>query len=350
MNVKEIISCSWYNFPLFEAALKKQLSLRTNLDSPITMRNAKNIAKSIKAKPSDIKAEVIIADLVERGFDFSKIIVKHDGLFKRNYSKDISDVYLDMVKDILVFNVSRDSLYDILPEGLFHHVFGNLEADNRNQEFEKLKQEEDNARKFFLPFDNEFFYQNIKLETELRKFFRNPDYFFQQLFFFDKTIPDKFIRKLTSYLLFADNIIGNLELTALCLSDIIGEKVEKQKYYISENKTEREIGDERFLKESTLGDSFICGDFPPEGKCIWEFSIILIDESAIMKYIEEENGVMFKLIEIFYEYFIPYEIEVKTKIICNNTVPFILGTSAGKEKDIHELSGSDNYLGYNSII
>ncbi|OQX72293.1 MAG: hypothetical protein B6D61_14220 [Bacteroidetes bacterium 4484_249] len=299
MNVKEIISCSWYNFPLFEAALKKQLSLRTNLDSPITMRNAKNIAKSIKAKPSDIKAEVIIADLVERGFDFSKIIVKHDGLFKRNYSKDISDVYLDMVKDILVFNVSRDSLYDILPEGLFHHVFGNLEADNRNQEFEKLKQEEDNARKFFLPFDNEFFYQNIKLETELRKFFRNPD---------------------------------------------------KQKYYISENKTEREIGDERFLKESTLGDSFICGDFPPEGKCIWEFSIILIDESAIMKYIEEENGVMFKLIEIFYEYFIPYEIEVKTKIICNNTVPFILGTSAGKEKDIHELSGSDNYLGYNSII
>ena len=104
------------------------------------------------------------------------------------------------------------------------------------------------------------------------------------------------------------------------------------------------------MKESTLGDSFICGDFPPEGKCIWEFSIILIDESAIMKYIEEENGVMFKLIEIFYEYFIPYEIEVKTKIICNNTVPFILGTSADKEKDIHELSASDNYLGYNSII
>jgi len=314
------------------------------------MKDPKNIAKSIKAKPSDINAEVIIADLVERGFDFNKMVVKHEGLFKRNYSKDISDVYLDMIKDILVFNVSRDSFYDILPEGLFHHVFGNLGAGSRQQEFEKLKQEEDNARKFFLPFDNEFFYQNIKLETELRKFFRNPDYFFQQLFFFDKTIPDKYIKKLTSYLLFADNIVGDLELTALCLSDIIGEKLEKQKYYITDNKAGREIRDEYSLKESTLGDNFICGDFSPEGKCIWEFSIILNDESAIKKYIEKEDGVMYKLIELFYEYFIPYEIEVKTKIICNNTVPFVLGTSAGKEKGISELSGSDNYLGYNSII
>jgi len=310
----------------------------------------KNIAKSIKAMLSDINAEVIIADLIERGFDFNKIIVKHEGLFKRNYSKDISDVYLDMVIDILVFFVSRDSLYDILPEGLFHHVSGNLSADNRNQEFEKLKQEKDNARKFFLPFDNEFFYQNIKLEIELRKFFRNPDYFFQKLFFFDKNIPDEFIKKLTSYLLFADNIIGNLEHTARCLSDIIGEKVETSKFNLSENKTGSEIKDEHFLRESTLGDNFICSDFSYEGRCTWEFSIILNDESAIKKYIEKEDGFTYKLIEVFYEYFIPYEIEVQTKIICNKTVPFVLATTAGKEKDIPELYESNNYLGYNSII
>ena len=312
------------------------------------MKDPKNIAKSIKSKPSDINAEVIIADLIERGFDFNKIFVKHDGLFKRNFSKDISDVYLDMIKDILVFNVSRDSIYDILPEGLFHHVFGNLGADNRNREFEKLKQEEDNARKFFLPFDNEFFYQNIKLEIELRKFFRYPDYFFQKLFFFDKIIPGKFIRKLTTYLLFANNIIGDLELTARCLSDIIGEKVENSKYYLSENKTVNEIKDEHFLREDTLGDNFICGDLSSEGRYIWEFSIILNDGSAIKKY--KEDGVMYKLIEVFYEYFIPYEIEVKTKITCNKTVPFVLGTTAGKEKDIPELYESDYYLGYNSII
>ena len=314
------------------------------------MKDIKNMAKSIKAMLSDINVEVIIADLIERGFDFNKIIVKHEGLFKRNYSKDISDVYFDMVIDVLVFFVSRDSLYDILPEGLFHHTFDNLCADNRNQEFEKLGQEEDNARRFFLPFDNEFFYQNIKLEIELRKFFRNPDYFFQKLFFYDKNIPDKFIRKLTTYLLFSNSIIGNLELTAHCLSDIIGEKVEKSKYYLSKKSNSSEIKDEHLLKEVSLGDNFICGGLSSEGTCIWEFSIILNDESAVKKYIEKKDGFMYKIIELFYEYFIPYEIEAKTKIICNKTVPFILGTAARKEKDISELIESDNYLGYNSKI
>lgn len=310
------------------------------------MKDYKKIAKSIKAMLSDISTRVIIADLIERGFDFNKIIVKHQGLFARNYSKDISDVYLDMINDILVFSVSRDSLYDTLPEGLFHHVF----AGNSNRELEKLKQEENNARKFFLPFDNEFFYQNIKLEIELRKFFRNPGYFFQKLFFFDQTIPDKFIKKLTSYLLFANNIIGDLEMTAHCLSDIIGEKVETQKYYLTANNTESEIEDDHFLRGPSLGDNFICGDFSSEGKYFWEFSITLNDEHTIKNYIEQEDGYMQKLIKVFYEYFVPYEIEAKTKIICNKTVPLVLGAVAGKEKDFSVPFGPDNYLGHNTII
>ncbi len=311
------------------------------------MKDHKNIAHSINAMSSDINSEVILADLLERGLDFNKIIIEYKGLFKRNYSKDILDVYIDGIKDILVFVLSRDSMYDILPEGVFHSVFGNLSSDNYKKEIEKQKKEEANARKFFRPFDNEFYYQKLKLETELIKFYRNPDYFFQELYFSNVPIPERFIKKLTSYILFADNIIGNIELTAQCLSDIIGEKVEHSKYFRSGNKVGNDIDEGHKIKEPSLGVNLICGGFISEERDIWEFSVILGENPSIAKFIDKENGYIFKVIEIFYEYFIPYEIEVNTKVICDKSEPFVLSETNGSTPELVE---SANYLGYNSIL
>jgi len=238
-------------------------------------------------------------------------------------------------------------MYDILPEGVFHSVFDNLSGDNYKKEIEKQKQEEAYARKFFRPFDNEFYHQKLKLETELKKFYKNPDYFFQQLYFSNESFPDIYIKKLTSYILFADNIIGDIEITAQCLSDIIGEKVEHSKCYRSGNREDNAIKEGSQIKGATLGIDFICGDFNSEGRDIWEFSIILSEKSELNKFIDKDKGHIYKFIEVFYEYFIPFEIEAKTKIICDNMKPFILGETDGPDLELVE---SANYLGYNSIL
>jgi hypothetical protein len=312
------------------------------------MNDLKTVANTIKSMLTDINAEVVVADLIESGLDFEKILVRHDGLFKRNFSKDISDVYYDMVKEMLTLHISHDSLYDILPDGLFHHIFSDFNPENRRLEFEKLKEEEKNARKFFLPFDYEFFIQYVKLELTLRKYFKNPEKFVHQLLLFEKSIAEEYAVKLASYLLFVDKIIGNVELTAKCLADILGQEVKYAIYYLNDNLSfsNNQIENLQLNMGGILGDNYICGSTVSEGRNVWEFSILLKENKAVEKYVEQENNQINEVLQVFYEYFIPIEIEVKTKIISEKTTPFIIGEDSTKQTD--EMANS--YLGYNTIV
>lgn len=316
------------------------------------MNDLKTVANTIKSMLIDINAEVVIADLIESGFDFEKILIKHDGLFKRNFSKDISDVYYDMVKELLILHVSHDSFYDTLPKGLFHNIFSDFNPENRRLEFEKLKEEEENARKFFLPFDHEFFMQYMTLELTLRKYFKNPEKFIHNLLLIGKNIPDEYVAKLTSYLLFVDKIIGNTKLTTLCLSDILGREVTHSVYYISDNVSynNNEIENLHFSRGTILGDNYICGNTVSEGRNVWEFSIILEDDKAVEKYIEKENNQIREVLKEFYEYFIPIEIEVRTNIICINVTSFVIGEDSVHKSNMTTNYQSDNYLGFNTVI
>ncbi len=312
------------------------------------MNDLKTVANTLKSMLADINAEVIVADLIESGFEFEKILVKHDGLFKRNFSKDISDVYYDMVKELLTFHISHDSLYDILPDGLFHSIFSDFNTENRGLEFERLKTEEKNARKFFIPFDYEFFIQYVKLELTLRKYFKNPERFIHNLLLFDKNISEKYAVKLNSYLLFVDKIIGNIELTALCLSDILGQEVRQSSYYFSDSLgyNNNHIKNQFIKRGAILGDNYICGNTVSEGRDVWEFTILLNENNAIEKYIELENKQISEVLKVFYEYFIPIEIEVRTKLICENTSPFFISA----EENQGSVETANNYLGFNTVI
>lgn len=316
------------------------------------MNDLKTIANTIRSRMIDINAEVVIADLIESGFDLQKILIKHDGLFKRNFSRDISDAYYDMVKELLVLHISHDSFYDILPDGLFHNIFSDFNPETRRLEFEKLKEEEDNARKFFLPFDNEFFLQYVKLELILRKHFENPGKIIHAILLFDKNISEEYMAGLTSYLLFADKIIGNAKLTALCLSDILGRDVKCSEYYISDNLSfnNNKIENLHSTTDTILGGNYICGSTVSEGRNVWEFSIILKNDKDVEKYIEKESSQIDGVLKVFYEYFVPLEIEVRTIIVCDNANPFIIGVDSIRETAETTTQYTNNYLGFNTII
>ena len=95
-----------------------------------------------------------------------------------------------------------------------------------------------------------------------------------------------------------------------------------------------------------MGDNYTCGNTVSEGRDVWEFSIILSDDKAIKKYIEQEKNQINNVLKVFYEYFIPIEIEVKTNFICNETTPFIIGEDAVQET----FETENNYLGFNTVI
>lgn len=102
--------------------------------------------------PPDITAETLLNYLPS-----SDRHVELKGSHKRNAYEDILSISQEDCQ--MTVELSRDGLYDILPEALFHPVdrFENLPANDYKErfaeEYEMQQLEEANARRFFAPFD-----------------------------------------------------------------------------------------------------------------------------------------------------------------------------------------------------
>lgn len=92
------------------------------------------------------------------------------GLHKRNAYSDILDIE-QIDKDTLLVDIARNSLYDALPEYMFHPIdrFNELpkleEKERFAEEYEKQEREKENARRFFAPIDTLLF----KLRMDVRE-------------------------------------------------------------------------------------------------------------------------------------------------------------------------------------
>ena len=116
------------------------------------------------------KAEAVCASLVESGFDYNDIITNYLGTFKRIFSTDIAyfEVEEEVEKKVKLF-INRDSIYDVLPEGLFHQSRGINAVNSVSEavaEHKRYKEEERETRKFFAPIEQVIFQFSLFAELE----------------------------------------------------------------------------------------------------------------------------------------------------------------------------------------
>jgi type VI secretion system protein ImpH len=130
-----------------------------------------------KALQSDIRLEVILADLLTENLNMDDVIIESDSLFKRNYHYDIESAGETEQgtgkKKKLRFVVNREGIYDQLPEDLFHQVPDTKYVADKYEAIQEIKEQQElerNSRLFFQPIEQEFYNQRIKLELEERKF------------------------------------------------------------------------------------------------------------------------------------------------------------------------------------
>ncbi|MET0571502.1 MAG: type VI secretion system baseplate subunit TssG [Pedobacter agri] len=122
---------------------------------------------------TDYKAVTFGAELVEGGIvDIDKIEILPVGGDTRAFSKDLKgshDYYSDSrLSTRHRIEINREGLYDMLPEGLFHHIpKGNsaLDEEAMIKDIIQRREEEKNARLFFSPFDIEI--NHIRMIAEL---------------------------------------------------------------------------------------------------------------------------------------------------------------------------------------
>lgn len=150
------------------------------------------VDKHANTLQTDFRAEVIAANLVEQGYDWSKILLSREGAAKRLYAKDIEEIQLQFsqyeLSDYLLIKTNKEGIYDILPEGLFHQNIKTRHTKDKEDILEEIRihrEEEFFARKFFQLFEIELDQVLVDIslfETKYDRRISHPNYikiFFQ---------------------------------------------------------------------------------------------------------------------------------------------------------------------------
>jgi hypothetical protein len=314
------------------------------------MKDLGQLVRSINSYPSDIKAEVLMADLIENGLTDSDFLIYFASLFKRGFSRDIlnaDQVMLNDTQETLAVYVARDGLYDLLPEGLFHASPESVVSSGKGMASDSRKDRkiEEETRRFFLPFENEFFYQRIQLELNERAILRklsdsSLDEFFLEFWKLDRSLPEELIVRLSAMLPFVREIAGDFEMTSSCLGVLLDEDVTHTIHYSSGPDPGSGNGSTSGarLGKAVLGADLITEGYHLESCKTIKFSIGPLKKTGIEPYLK--NGEITRFISCFCSFFLPAEMDYEFVV----TIP--------EEYQEFALAGreSGSALGYNTII
>jgi|GEM_PF-1673772 len=134
--------------------------------------------KDLSQKHENIKAESFLTSLMESIADTN---LEFQGVFSRNYLNDIilADYEKVMDKQLLNIKLSRDSLFHILPEGLFfrENELRKAAKEKNEEKFKALEEqiirEKQKILSFFYPFDKTYFSLRFDLEKKINEFASN---------------------------------------------------------------------------------------------------------------------------------------------------------------------------------
>ena len=315
------------------------------------MEDLDQLIEIINKYPSDIKAEVLIADLIKEGFSHTDFLIYFDSLFKRRYSKDVlkaEKIVINDIEEILAIRLARDGLYDLLPEGLFHASSDEVVTTSRGMASDSKKESgiEKETRKFFQPFENELFYQKVQLELQERSILQklndnSLDDFFLDFWKIDRSLPDVLIIRLSALLPFVREIAGDFRMTASCLGSILSEEVDYSIHYKSDMRPEQgrsESDESCSLGNTRLGVSMIPGQHSEESFKAIRFIIGPLKNSGIEPYLE--NGNIAGFIDCFCNYFVPMEITPEFEVIMDE----------GQNRFVLSSDDIESILGYSTAI
>jgi hypothetical protein len=286
-------------------------------------KSLEELAKEIESISYDIRAEIIANELIKsEQISPDGITVSNQGQFSRAYRRDILGVTIQDnnydKNEYLSLLLSRDSLYDVLPEGFVHSLNENgteKSVGRMIKEHKHQKKQEAEARVFFAPFEDEIFNYRTKIESVERDFLyklngSKPLDFFYDFWGLSQDYPAVLVSKFIQILPYAYQIVGDAELACHCLASIIEEKV---RFTTMSSKEYSDQSQEINLGENRLGVDFICGNNYMDYSMNVTIEIGPITNASFESYIH--NGEVKLFIDCFYEHFFPLEVEIKTILL-----------------------------------
>lgn len=173
--------------------------------------------------PSDINVEILLRYLCDRPRK-----VEFKGVHKRNAYLDIIDAE-EKEDGALLLSLGRHSLYDSLPEYMFHPMdrFSNIRDVEKKERFEeeeeKQTREISNATRFFYPVDVALLHENMEVGERLERHFTDNHVLISMIAdrLHEEQTENRYIRLALTFLPMVARIRGNRTLLTIMLRKIL---------------------------------------------------------------------------------------------------------------------------------
>lgn len=217
----------------------------------------------LKNIPEDINVELLLSYFPEESY---RVVFR--GLHKRNSYKDIADVE-EKRDGTLLFGIGRNSLYNALPEFMFHPVdrFDNIpkseEKERFAEEYQKQEQEKEHAYKFFAPIDLFLLKLRVMVRERLNEYVDNNKVLIDTICdgLTEEQKSNRFIRNTLQFIPACKTIRGDKTLLTFLLRKVfIEEDLQIEKHHetvtYKDEKPKYADGLDAVLEESYVGNVF----------------------------------------------------------------------------------------------
>ena len=283
--------------------------------------------KTIKAGdlPFDMRAEVL-ARLVATEHDLKteQVLFEPKNYYQRWGRKDVLEVTEEysprLGKETWVFDVSREGLFDTLPESIFLHP--DDEYRDHIHRVNKLTEQEADARKFLLPFDQMFYWLRLENEQREEKAEKQLETWWQHLLidgytpFSHSQLDEEQLDMLTQMLPYVHDIVGHWSLTEQWLSLFLKTAVRIVEMPPPQYPLPLDL--QKRMDDGILGEDFVIGTHFTDGIPILKIYIEDLTPNTLGDYLEggfKRYVLEEELLSLLLPVEIPFEISLSLKVL-----------------------------------
>lgn len=287
-------------------------------DNPLDTQ--KELSELLGALPMDLRAEIVLCDLVKAGIDLEDFFIRPVGTFKRRFGKDIASIERKELKDndiIFHLNVNREGFYDMLPQALFHNPPGKTTKAFKNasemaDEVKARKQEEKEARNFFHIYETELYNMRIATEWQERKLIETISITMDDDDFLSYWNLPAIFNKTQKGILFylypiIDTIRGNLSLMETTYNLFIPHKIKLERGF--KNKLNVVPIYQNILGRYAISSDFVCGNSTCDVLDTITIQVGPVPQDQVQNYIPRAKNI--RMIKQLNRYFMPLFFETE---------------------------------------
>ena len=285
------------------------------------LASARALLAELRRQPFDLRLEVVLADLLAHGYQFDDFLVRPVSLFARRYRRDIGAVTEEQPEAWrgvrTTVEVHREGLYDALPQQLFHQPGDPVPPQGVRtmiQDTQMQRRREKATRRFFLPFEQEFYRFRVLLEQEERRYMTNLsaqwyNEVLAQFWGLTGTLPPRQITTLLYLLPLAYQLAGDLPRTQQAFESVLEVPVGLRTVAPLAFAAAALPAAGTALGQGELGRDFVLGGAYQETLPALEISLLALSVAELEAYLAPETW-QARALALLCRYFVAFETDV----------------------------------------